>query len=84
MGRRIFFTEKGINILEQILIEEFLINPKELEKATKVLDLELIPIIQKHLKRYLQIQEDLSRIRAGATPKYHSMEYYTKKPIRTK
>ncbi len=76
MSRRIILTKEGINLLEQILINEFIRNPQKVEEATKVLGLELMPMIQRHLKRYLEIEEDLLRIRTGMEPQYNPLEYY--------
>ncbi len=79
MNRRIIFTKEGINLLEKILIDEFIRNPEKVEEATKALGLELIPMIQRHLKRYTEIEEDILRIRAGMEPQYNPVEYYNGK-----
>ena len=76
MGRRIVLTRKGINLLEQIISREFIEHPEELQKAAKVLGLELNPILQRTLKHYFEIEEDLLRIRTGKKPIYNPIEYY--------
>ena len=76
MGRRIQFTQEGIGLLERLVVEEFVENPSAMKKAAKILVLNLNQIIQKSLKRYTEIEEDLLRIRMGIGPTYHPIEYY--------
>ena len=73
------FTPKGINILEVIVLKEFLRNPSEMRKATRVLKFKLTPLIHKYLRKYLEIEEDLSRIRLGMEPIYNPLEHYVPK-----
>jgi hypothetical protein len=79
MGRRIILTPNGINLLEQIIAREFIEHPDEIREAAEILGLKLNPILQRNLKRYFEIEEDLSRIRTGKKPIYNSVEYYTGK-----
>ena len=79
MGGRIFFTKKGINLLEQIIAREFIEHPEEIQEAVEISGLKLTPILQRNLKRYFEIEEDLSRIRTGKKPIYNPIEYYVPK-----
>ncbi|HKZ33653.1 MAG TPA: hypothetical protein VJ142_00225 [Candidatus Nanoarchaeia archaeon] len=79
MGRRIEFTREGIELLERLVVEGFVENPITIKKAAKILGLNLNQILQKSLKRYTEIDEDLLRIRMGMGPIYHPIEYYTGK-----
>ena len=72
-------TPEGINLLERKIIEAFVENPDEIRETDKILNINLNQLLQKYLKRYLQIEEDLLRIRSGMEPKYNSIEYYAPK-----
>ena len=72
-------TPKGINLLEITVLEGFLENPHEMQKAAKILNFKLKPLIHKYLRKYLEIEEDISRIRSGIKPIHNPLEYYTLK-----
>ena len=76
---RVILTPKGINLLERVVVEAFVENPDEIQKAAEILGIDLNSMLQKYIKRYLEIEEDLSRIRAGMKPKYNPLAYYKPK-----
>ena len=76
MERRIQFTQEGIELLERLVVRGFVENSSAMNKAAKILGLNLNQILHKSLKRYTEIEEDLLRIRMGIGPIYHPIEYY--------
>ena len=79
MSRRIVFTEEGRLILERIVLDAFIRDPDETQKISKVFGISLTPMIRRHLKRYLEIEGDLLKIKMGMKPIYNPIEYYTGK-----
>jgi len=78
MGR-IRLTSKGVSLLEKGILEAFIENPEETMKAAETVGINLNNIFQKYLQKYLEIEEDLSRISLGMKPKYNSRGHYSLK-----